>query len=218
MTFGTNDFVVPLFVLGHTLEQVQLSISNISNAMVANTEELYEQGARTLMVFNIPPLGCYPAFLASSRIRNMSTVDTYGCLATLNAAIEATNTLIRTGLQELQVKHPDATIIYADLYKVLQNLIRNGTSYGFKEAFKACCGAGGGAYNTIVQCGASAIVNGELVQGKSCSEPRTYIHWDGIHTTEAAASFVAKTFLQGKHLEPSYKLAKLCSLSYEQFH
>lgn len=38
MTFGTNDFVVPLFVLGHTLEQVQSSISNISDAMVANTE------------------------------------------------------------------------------------------------------------------------------------------------------------------------------------
>lgn len=158
MTFGTNDFVVPLFALGQTLEQVQSSISNISNAMIANTEvrhnphsfsqeslgsnfgdlnylwvglqELYKQGARTLMVFNVPPLGCYPAFLASSRIRNMSKLDTYGCLATLNAAIEATNSLIRTGLQELQVKHPDATIIYADLYKVVQTLIRNGTSYG----------------------------------------------------------------------------------------
>jgi hypothetical protein len=35
----------------------------------------------------------------------MSTVDTYGCLATLSAAVEATNSLIRTGLQELAFKH-----------------------------------------------------------------------------------------------------------------
>ncbi|KAG0613977.1 hypothetical protein M758_6G142100 [Ceratodon purpureus] len=84
--------------------------------------------------------------------------------------------------------------------------------------FKACCGAGGGAHNTIARCGARAIVNGELVQGKSCSELRTYIHWDGIHITEAAAGPEAKTFLHGEHMTPSYNLAELCSLSYKQFH
>ena len=38
LTFGSNDFIVPMFGLGQTLEQVQSSIVNISNAMVTNTE------------------------------------------------------------------------------------------------------------------------------------------------------------------------------------
>lgn len=91
---------------------------------------------------------------------------------------------------------------------------------GFKETFKTCCGAGGGEYNLQldVPCGTNAFVDGKLMQAKSCSDPRSYIHWDGLHITEAAARFVALTFLQGEHLEPSYKLSKLCKLSYEQFH
>jgi hypothetical protein len=52
---------------------------------------------------------------------------------------------------------------------------------GLKGAFKACCRTGGGAYNTIVWCGAGAVVDREIVQEKSCSEPGTYVHWDGIH-------------------------------------
>lgn len=38
INFGANDFVVPLMILGQTLEQVQSNISSIANAMVANTE------------------------------------------------------------------------------------------------------------------------------------------------------------------------------------
>jgi len=91
---------------------------------------------------------------------------------------------------------------------------------GFREAFKVCCGVGGGEYNLQqgLACGASVFVNGELMQGKSCSNPGSHIHWDGLHITEAAARFVALTFLHGEHLEPSYNLAKLCKLSYEQFY
>lgn len=218
-TFGANDFIVPLFRLGLSIQQVQSNVSIISNAMVQNTEELYNQGARTLMVFNVPPLGCYPAFLASPRIRNMSTVDPHGCLATVNEAVETTNSLIRSGLKDLRSKHPDATIIYADLYTILKDLIVNGTSYGFKETFKACCGAGGGAYNLNpnVSCGLSALVNGQLIQGTSCSDPGSYVNWDGVHVTDAAASFIARAVLQGKHTEPVYKLTELCRLSFEQF-
>lgn len=184
----------------------------------------------------------------------MSTVDPHGCLATVNEAVETTNSLIRSGLKDLRSKHPDATIIYADLYTILKDLIVNGTSYGvcnmfmqsptlaitflsklgfrdtngcvlsantagFKETFKACCGAGGGAYNLNpnVSCGLSALVNGQLIQGTSCSDPGSYVNWDGVHVTDAAASFIARAVLQGKHTEPVYKLTELCRLSFEQF-
>lgn len=43
---------------------------------------------------------------------------------------------------------------------------------GFKEILKACCGAGGGAYNYYqdATCGASVVVNGQLIQAEACSD------------------------------------------------
>lgn len=218
-TFGTNDFVVPLFNLGQTIAQVQSNVSQISYAMVANTEELYKLGAKTIMVFNVPPLGCYPAFLSVPSLRNESGIDEFGCLGKLNAAISDTNSQIRTGLAGLRTKYSDATIIYADFYTVLFTLVRNGTQHGFKEKFKACCGVGYGEYNLQqgVYCGATSLINGTLVKGESCGEPGSYVHWDGVHITDAAARFVARTLLEGGHTEPSFRLAKLCTLDYSQF-
>ena len=93
-------------------------------------QELYHQGARTLMVFNIAPLGCYPVFLASLASRNLSTFDSRGCLATLNEAAQSTNVLIKAGLQALGKKYPDATFIHVDMYSLLDAILNNPSAYG----------------------------------------------------------------------------------------
>ena len=99
-------------------------------------QELYHQGARTLMVFNIPPLGCYPAFLASLASRNVSTFDSRGCLATLNEVIQSTNVLIKVGVKALGKKYPDATITHADMYSFLDAILSNPSTYGKLCIFK----------------------------------------------------------------------------------
>ena len=93
-------------------------------------QELYHQGARTLMIFNVPPLGCYPGFLANIAPRNLSTFDSRGCLATLNEVIQSTNVLIKAGLKALGKKYPDATITYADQYGFLDAILSNPSTYG----------------------------------------------------------------------------------------
>jgi phospholipase/lecithinase/hemolysin len=93
-------------------------------------QELHQQGAKTLMIFNIPPLGCYPAFLASLASRNLSTFDSRGCLTTLNEAVQSTNVLVKAGLKALSNKYPDATFINADLYGFLDAVLNNPADYG----------------------------------------------------------------------------------------
>ena len=60
----------------------------------------------------------------------MSAADANGCLANGNADIEATNSLTWSSLEDYRVKHPDATIIYANLFKILLTLFRKVISYG----------------------------------------------------------------------------------------
>lgn len=218
VTTGTNDFLVPLVLLGQTIDQVKANVTGISNAVMAGVEELYNQGARTVMVFNLPPLGCYPVFLASLASSNLSNYDSRGCLATLNEVIQSTNVLIKAGVQALGKKYPGATFIYVDMYTLLDGVLSNPSAYGFKETIKACCGAGGNIYNVQrVLCGTSGYVNGVLVTTTTCADPNSYFSWDGIHTTEAVARIMAESFLKGDHLEPSYALSKLCKLNFEKF-
>lgn len=93
-------------------------------------QELYNQGARTVMVFNLPPLGCYPVFLASLASSNLSDYDSRGCLATLNEVIQSTNVLIKAGVQALGKKYPGATFIYVDMYTLLDGVLSNPSAYG----------------------------------------------------------------------------------------
>lgn len=62
---------------------------------------------------------------------------------------------------------------------------------------QACCGAGGqGNYNFNLKkkCGE---------EGASvCSNPSSYVSWDGIHMTEAAYRYVANGWLNGPYAEP----------------
>ncbi|KAI7985633.1 Metal transporter Nramp6 [Camellia lanceoleosa] len=62
-----------------------------------------------------------------------------------------------------------------------RNVMKNSAKYGFKEPFKACCGAGGGPYNFQVfsACGSPFSIS------ISCPDPSHYINWDGVYLTKA---------------------------------
>ena len=84
---------------------------------------------------------------------------------------------------------------------------------GFKATTKACCGIGG-KYNFQynIQCGSNGIINGRPVKAVSCSDPASYISWDGIHWTDGANRLLTQHILSGKYFEPSFSLAKFCDL------
>jgi hypothetical protein len=64
------------------------------------------------------------------------------------------------------------------------------------EPLRTCCGGGGQYnYNTEAPCGSSAAT--------VCEDPSVYLHWDGIHLTEAAYKYIVDGWLDGVYSYPS---------------
>ena len=75
---------------------------------------------------------------------------------------------------------------------------------GFTNALDACCGAGNAfPYNfNILQ-----VCNNRT--SFVCSNPNTYLNWDGFHFTDAFNSEVFRqTIVTGKYLNPANALKK----------
>jgi len=91
-----------------------------------------EQGARIITVYNQPPFGCYPSYISTLGLRNMSgPIDSDGCLTDVNVVVQATNVQFEADLRILRTKIPaNTSIILVDLYSIINTLIRNGTQFG----------------------------------------------------------------------------------------
>ena len=86
---------------------------------------------------------------------------------------------------------------------------------GFKATTKACCGIGG-KYNFQynIQCGSNGTINGRPVKAVSCSDPASYISWDGVHWTDEANRLLTQHILTGKYFEPSFPLDVFYEIKY----
>jgi hypothetical protein len=98
----------------------------------AMTKGSIEQGARTITVYNQPPLGCYPSYTSTLGLRNMSApIDSDGYLIDVNVVVQATNVQFEADLRILCTKIPaNTSIILVDLYSIINTLIRKGTQFG----------------------------------------------------------------------------------------
>ena len=70
-------------------------------------------------------------------------------------------------------------------------------SVGFKATTQSCCGVGGKySFTWAAQCGLTGPVNGKSVTVGSCSDPASYIIWDGINLTDQANRVLTKQILR----------------------
>ncbi|KAL6606150.1 hypothetical protein ACP70R_041803 [Stipagrostis hirtigluma subsp. patula] len=201
---GQNDYTSNLGSLG--VETVKQSLPSVVNQITWTIQDLYNNGARNFLVFNMAPVGCYPAFLTKLP-HSSSDLDEYGCMKTYNSGVVYYNELLKNGLAEVRKKLQDASIVYADKYTVMLELFQHPSAHGLKYGTRACCGYGGGAYNynADVNCGASKVLNGQTATAGACEDPQNYVSWDGIHATEAANQIIASA------VTGSYSYPKLCS-------
>ncbi|TKW20105.1 hypothetical protein SEVIR_4G063800v4 [Setaria viridis] len=204
---GQNDFTSNLGSLG--VETVKQSLPSVVNQISWTIQDLYNIGARNFMVFNMAPIGCYPAFLTELP-HSSNDLDEFGCMTTYNSGVVYYNELLNNSLAEVRKKLHDASIVYVDKHTVTLELFRHPDAHGLEYGTKACCGYGGGAYNfnQNVYCGNSKTVNGQTVTATACGDPQNYVSWDGIHATEAANKIIASAVISGSY---SYPPSKLCS-------
>ncbi|KAI3913588.1 hypothetical protein MKW92_043244 [Papaver armeniacum] len=188
---GANDYA---YIIGSsvTRETIQtLAISRVTGVL----KELLEMGAKNLVVEGLPPTGCLPLALTLAPTDDR---DDIGCVGSANKQSYNHNTQLQANLQSLKKQYPQSMISYADYFAAHRTVMKNTNKYGFKEAFKCCCGSGAEPYNfdLFVPCGSPSA-------SKACKHPYQRINWDGVHLTEGMYKVVADMFIHGGYMRPS---------------
>ncbi|GAB4835865.1 hypothetical protein Ancab_000782 [Ancistrocladus abbreviatus] len=200
---GQNDLAGAFY--SKTLDQILASIPTILTEFEAGFKRLYVEGARNFWVHNTGPLGCLPQNIANFGT-DPSKLDELGCVSSHNQAAKLFNLQLNALCKKLQLQYADANVTYIDIYTIKSNLIANYSRYGFEQPVMVCCGYGGPPlnYDSRVACGQTKVINGTSVTAKGCDDTTEYVHWDGIHYTEAANQYVASQILTGKYSDPPF--------------
>ncbi|XP_026399178.1 GDSL esterase/lipase At4g01130-like [Papaver somniferum] len=208
---GQNDFTSNLAAIG--INGVKQYLPQVVAQIVDAVKEVYALGGRSILVFNLAPIGCYPTFLVQLPYSN-SDLDMYGCMISYNNAVIEYNDMLRNALDRTRKSLTDAHVIYVDTHSVYLELFRHPTYYGLRYGIKSCCGFGGGDYNfdPKVYCGNSKVANGSTMTAIACSDPENYASWDGIHATEATNKLITWDILNGTYFDPPFPLDKYCDL------
>ncbi|KAL6552490.1 hypothetical protein OROHE_007854 [Orobanche hederae] len=208
---GQNDFTGNLASLG--LNGVKKYLPDVVSQIAGTIKEIYALGGHTFLVFNLAPIGCYPAFLVELP-HDRSDIDSFGCMISYNKAVLDYNTMLKEELRKTRIQIPDAHVIYADIHSVMLHLFQHPSSHGMKYGTRACCGYGGGAYNfdTKVYCGNTKTIEGRNLTANACVDPYNYVSWDGIHATEAANKIVAYAILNDSIFDPPFSFHNMCDI------
>ncbi|KAG0627096.1 hypothetical protein M758_2G173600 [Ceratodon purpureus] len=161
--------------------------------------------ASTILVVNLPPLGCVPAMLTLYGGPH-AKYDSHGCLSDLNKITREHNELLAKKVDELRAKHPDVKLLYGDAHSVYTDILKDPKKYNVTSPLKACCGVGGAYnFNKEVTCGHTGMFENKVVNltvAPPCPNPAAHISWDGIHTSNTFNKAAVTAFLTGEHITP----------------
>ncbi|XP_024993990.1 GDSL esterase/lipase At4g16230-like [Cynara cardunculus var. scolymus] len=188
---GSNDFINNYLLtdVSESPESPETFIGILISAFRRQLTRLYDMGGRKIVVANIPPIGCCP--YVRDHLKYPSSGE--GCVAFPNLLARKYNHQLKQTLVELTSSLEGSTFVYADVYRILDDIIHNYTSYGFKFADRGCCSILG-RHGGLVPC---------LPFTRVCPDRSKYIFWDCFHSTEAANMIIAKRFLDGDSMDIS---------------
>uniref|UniRef100_A0A453EEB1 GDSL esterase/lipase n=1 Tax=Aegilops tauschii subsp. strangulata TaxID=200361 RepID=A0A453EEB1_AEGTS len=185
---GLNDYSFAIF--GMTLPQLRSMVPDVVKTIAAATEvTVARQGAKTVVVPGIPPLGCMPPNLVFFPSNESAGYEpSTGCLKGLNDIARHHNSELQKALDKVRANHPNALVIYADFFTPVIEMVESPHKFGLTTDVLSCCCGGGGKYNFNISAGCG--MPGATV----CDDPSEYLYWDG-HFTEAAHRYIAKGWL-----------------------
>uniref|UniRef100_A0ACD5TYE5 Uncharacterized protein n=1 Tax=Avena sativa TaxID=4498 RepID=A0ACD5TYE5_AVESA len=123
---GVNDYLVALG--NNTAREARTLVPHIVAAVRSVLTEVIAAGARTVLVPGMIPLGCEPQLLALYTSGNHDPDS--GCITELNELAQMHNGELNVMLRELRLAHPGSTILYADLYSAVADIIVSPRKYG----------------------------------------------------------------------------------------
>ncbi|CAO2181401.1 unnamed protein product [Urochloa humidicola] len=179
--FGVNDYSFSVF--GKNLSEIRSFVPDVINTISAATVRLIKQGANSVVVPGIPPLGCSPSNLAFFPSADPAGYDSRtGCLVEFNDLAVYHNSLLQDALESVRGAHPNARVIYADFFTPIIEMVQSPHKFGFTRDVLRCCCGGGGKYNVNVS--AACGMPGTL-RAPSCVEGRNRPY--GISAAKHAA-------------------------------
>ncbi|GMP76314.1 hypothetical protein CsSME_00033050 [Camellia sinensis var. sinensis] len=186
ITIGANDFInnylTPVVsALEQKLVPPETFVDTLISRFRLQLTRLYNMGARNIVVANVGPIGCIPY----QRDINPSAGES--CVAFPNQLAQLFNAQLKDLLAELSANLKESKFLYANVYRLFEDIIKNHISYGFENANSACC-AISGRFGGLIPCGPSA---------KVCPDRSKYVFWDPYHPTDAANAIIAKRLTDG---------------------
>lgn len=184
INIGSNDYLnnyyQPFSPIGNltSTQVVTLLISTFRGQL----KRMYSMGARKIVVASLGPLGCVP-FQLTFRLSKDGE-----CSQKVDAEVVEFNAGVLSLVKELNANLPGLTIVYADAYKAVSEMISNPRAYGFSVVNVGCCG-GGPVYKGLIPC---------FPNFKICPNRFDYFFWDPYHPTEKANVELSHRFWEGQ--------------------
>lgn len=218
---GGNDYLnytnFPHADDAHTMENYT---SNVVSAMIANMNKLINQGAKNIMVFNMPDLAKTPRFIGG------------GQATIIDRVILMHNALLLKAIEAAQHNHPGIKIMLFDLYGQFNNILLHADKYSYKVTDQACVVTGlmlrqspaadpfhnNPELDAVAKLGApaglSAVQSLQVAQSSSsqaqamhsivCNNPAItttnnpddYVFFDEVHPTSKSHRLIAERVLQ----------------------
>jgi outer membrane lipase/esterase len=160
-------------LLGRTIDALGNPIPGLAATLgdiAADLQGLYAEGARDFLVPNAPNLGRVP------RIAQLGA----GAIAAGMGLSQAFDAGLSAVLDGFVLGHPDAQLTRFDTYGALESIVANASSLGLTDLTDRC------------YTGDDLTFTGG---GTVCSDPNSFLFWDGIHPTSAVSQLIGREML-----------------------
>lgn len=180
---GTNDVVLNYY--GTPFRRNTYDIHAYLQFLLHNAQnfiqELMKAGAEVIAVVGMPPIGCLP--IAITAASGVEALGRRPCIHSLSSlALDYNEKLQNTVLANMRRQYSGATLIYADVFKPLNDLIHNPSHFGLDVVNAGCCGSG------LVEAGVLCSPESSV-----CENASKYVFFDSVHPTEAAYYYIFHT-------------------------
>ncbi|KAL9257785.1 GDSL esterase/lipase-like protein [Drosera capensis] len=178
---GTNDFYDYSFAMDNQRKNFTVSgyqqflLSQFKNFIQA----LWTNGAKNIFLLNVPPIGYLPRVMTTYASNTNSSRKSVDSLSNMTKQF---NTMLQTAVQTMQTSLVNRTIVYADIYSPITDMVNNPSKYGFSVVDRGCCGTGLDEYGPT--CFLSALEHG------ICSNRSEYFFFDSVHPTDRGNSLI----------------------------
>ncbi|KMS94922.1 hypothetical protein BVRB_014090, partial [Beta vulgaris subsp. vulgaris] len=189
---GGNDYN-RAFSQGKPIIEIYKTVPEVVQIIKYAIKEVINLGATRIVVPGNFPIGCMTIYLKMFKTDSSRLYDELQCLKSLNKFAKFHNSKLQEVIGELQSEYQDVSIVYADYFLAMKEILKHATSLGFdKDTMETpCCGTNEDDKpnkDSHIVCGRKGVV--------VCEDSNKHVNWDSVHLTQHAYHIMAKLLIK----------------------